>query len=123
MTTMNMIIAKNIEKLLDDKNINIGQLAERIGMSLGKMRELIDGGVRITLKIQQEIAGVFGVEPFELTRPCAGSSGENIIHAMMGRVDTQAAKDAIEQADEISNYILFYRESVSAGYEMEKAWM
>ena len=59
----------------------------------------------------------------ELTKTNDFSSNDNIIHAMMGRVDTEEAKNAIEQADEISNYILFYRDLVSAGHNMEKAWM
>lgn len=123
MITMNMIIAKNIDNLLNEKGIGMEQLADYIGMGIGRMRELMDGGVMITPKIQRKIAEFFGIEPLELTRTNDLSSNDNIIHAMMGRVDTEEAKNAIEQADEISNYILFYRDLVSAGYNMEKAWM
>lgn len=123
MITMNMIIAKNVDDLLNEKGIGMEQLADYIGMGIGRMRELMDGGVMITPKMQIKIAEFFGVEPLELTKTNDFHSNDNIIHAMMGRVDTEEAKNAIEQADEISNYILFYRDLVSAGYNMEKAWM
>ncbi|MDO4169941.1 MAG: hypothetical protein Q4D45_08565 [Lachnospiraceae bacterium] len=58
----------------------------------------------------------------ELTRIQAKTVDTDIVHAFMGKVNSEQAKNALAIADKLSDMILFYSKVRENGTEMMEAW-
>ena len=84
------------------------------------MREIMDGGKVITPTLQNKIAKALSVKVKDLlSMDSYNGVSQNVIPVLIGRVYTDNAKNAINTADKLSEYILFYKNSVDNGKKME----
>ena len=107
------MIYKTLDELVNKDNTN--KLAEYLCIDISKLREYLCGDVTIPCIYQKKIIDFFKID-YLVYAP------HDVISDMVKRVYTQEAKDAIQLADEISRYILFYRNTVNNGYKLEKEW-
>ena len=68
------------------------------------------------------IADYLDVKMEELTRITAVNVDTNIVHAFMGKVQSEQAKQALQLADELSDMILFHKKVRENGNAMMVAW-
>ena len=121
MLKINEIIAHNVEKILGQKKMKQNELADAMKISRSTMREIMDGGKVITPVLQNKIAEALSVKVEDLlSMDSYNGVSQNVIPVLMGQVYTDNAKNAINIADELSEYILFYRNAVDNGKKMEK---
>ena len=58
----------------------------------------------------------------ELTKICQDSIDTDTVHAFMGKVDSEQAKEALQIADRLSDMILFHRKVRENGTAMMEFW-
>lgn len=98
------------------------ELADAMKISRSTMREIMDGGKVITPTLQNKIAEALSVKVKDLlSMDSYNGVSQNVIPVLIGQVHTDNAKNAINIADELSEYILFYRNAVNNGKKMEAA--
>ena len=120
MLKIDEIIAHNVEKILKQKKMKQNELADAMKISRSTMREIMDGGKVITLALQNKIAKALSVKVKDLlSMDSYNCVSQNVIPVPIGQVDTDNAKNAINIADKLSEYILFYRNAVDNGKKME----
>ena len=117
MLKIDEIIAHNVEKILKQKKMKQNELADAMKISRSTMREIMDGGKVITLALQNKIS--VKVKDL-LSMDSYNGVSQNVIPVLIEQVHTDNAKNAINIADELSEYILFYRNAVDNGKKMEK---
>ncbi len=120
MLKIDEIIAHNVEKILKQKKIKQYELADAMKISRSTMREIMDGGKIITPTLQNKIAKALSVKVKDLlSMDSYNGVSQNVIPVLIGQVYTDNAKNAINIADKLSEYILFYRNTVANGKKME----
>ena len=120
MLKIDEIIAYNVEKILKQKKMKQNELAGAMKISRSTRREIMDGGKVITLALQNKIAKALSVKVKDLlSMDSYNGVSQNVIPVLIGQVHTDNAKNAINIADELSEYILFYRNAVDNGKKME----
>lgn len=102
----------SLEELVNKDNIC--QLADYLGIDIGKLREYMCTDVLIPVSIQEKIKIFFDLDGYLMYSP------DNTIREMQERV---SAKEAIILANKISDLILFYRNAVINGERLEKEWV
>ena len=121
MLKIDEIIAHNVEKILKQKKMKQNELADAMKISRSTVREIMDGGKVITPVLQNKIAEALSVKVEDLlSMDSYNGVSQNVIPVLIGQVHTDNAKNAINTADELSEYILFYRNAVDNGKKMEK---
>jgi len=95
MLDVNMVIANNIQSVLKSQGKKQIELAEGIGVSKQTMSKIMTG-VRIINAVELgKIAGYLHVSTDTLVRMPEKPMDTNVIHAFMGRVKTEEAKEAV----------------------------
>ena len=106
MLKINEIIAHNVEKILEQKKMKQNELADAMKISRSTMREIMDGGKVITPVLQNKIAEALSVKVEDLlSMDSYNGVSQNVIPVLMGQVYTDKNKNAINIADELSEYI------------------
>lgn len=120
MLKIDEIIAHNVEKILEQKKMKQNELADAMRISRSTMREIMDGGKLITPTLQNKIAKALSVKVKDLlSMDSYNGVNQSVISVLIGQVYTDNAKNAINIADKLSEYILFYRNAVDNGKKME----
>ena len=120
MLKIDEIIAHNVENILEQKKMKQNELADAMKISRSTMREIMDGGKVITPTLQNKIAKALSVKVKDLlSMDSYNDISQNVIPVLIGQVYTENAKNAINTADKLSEYILFYRNAVDNGKKME----
>lgn len=109
MADMNMVIADNIMNCLRKQNIKQTDMADGIGTTKQTVNKMLNGSRIINAIELKRIADFLGIKMEELTKMPEAVQEENVVHAFMGRVASQQAKDALAIADKLSDMILFHR--------------
>lgn len=122
MPDMNIIIANNIMSNLKKQNKKQTEMAERIGITKQTVNKMLNGSRMIQAMELKRIADFLGVKMEELTKMPEAVPEENVVHAFMGRVASQQAKDALMIADKLSNMILFHSRIRENGVHMMEVW-
>lgn len=122
MVDMNMIIANNILTCLKKQNRKQTDMADAIGTTKQTVNKMLNGSRMINAIELKKIADYLGVKMDELTRIPDIVQEENVVHAFMGKVASQQAKDALEIADKLSDMILFHSRVRENGTAMMKTW-
>lgn len=122
MADMNMVIANNILNCLKKQNKKQTDMAEGIGTTKQTVNKMLNGSRMIHAIELKMIADFLGVKMEELTKMPEVMPEENVIHAFMGKVASQQAKDALALADKLSDMILFHSRVRENGSLMMKAW-
>lgn len=122
MLDMNMVIANNIMHCLKKQNKKQTDMADGIGTTKQTVNKMLNGSRMINAVELKKIADYLGVKMDELTRLPDAIQEENIVHAFMGRVASQQAREALEIADKLSDMILFHSHVREKGTLMMEAW-
>lgn len=109
MVDMNTMIAGNIYELLKQQNKKQTDLAEALGTNKQTVYKMLNGTRMINAVELKAIAEYLGVKLEELTRISSGHADTTIVHAFMGKVQSEQAKQALKMADELSDMILFHK--------------
>ena len=122
MVDMNSMIAGNIRALLKDRNKKQTDLADAMGTNKQTVNKMLNGTRMINAVELNAIAKYLGVKMEELTSITPERADTNIVHAFMGKVQSEQAKQALQIADELSDMILFHKKVRENGNAMMAAW-
>lgn len=122
MVDMNTMIAGNILVLLKSQNKKQINLADALGTNKQTVNKMLNGTRTISAVELKFIAEYLGVTMEELTRISSRRADINVVHAFMGKVQSEQAKQALQIADELSDMILFHRRVRENGNAMMTAW-
>lgn len=122
MIDMNVIIAKNIMQALKRQNKKQIELADFIGTNKQTVNKMLNGSRVINAIELKKIADFLGVKMEELTKIPKLPVERDTIHAFMGKVDTEQAREALKTADMLSDMILFHKKVRTNGTEMTEVW-
>ena len=92
---MNMVIANNILTLLEKKNIRQVELADALHTNKQTINKMFNGTSMINANELRLIADYLGVKIEELTMIGKESYDNNIVHTLIGKVNSEQAKEAI----------------------------
>ena len=122
MIDMNMVIAGNIHAVLKQQNKRQTELAEALKTNKQTISKMLNGSRMIHAIELKQIADFLGVKMERLTRCQENTVDTDIVHAFMGKVDSEQARYALEIADRISDMILFHSRVRENGSAMMEAW-
>lgn len=122
MVDMNTVIANNIIKYLKKQNKKQTDMAEGIGTTKQTVNKMLNGLRMINAIELKRIADFLDVKMEELTRMPETVQEENVVHAFMGKVASQQAKEALAIADRLSDLILFHSRVRENGALMMEDW-
>ena len=118
MIDMNMIVAGNVIELLKKAGKKQTDLAEAMGVSRQTMSKMLNGGRSIGAADLKVMAEYFGVTMERLVQFPENPVEKDVVHAFMGRVETEDAREALQFADEVSELILFHERVRKNGTNM-----
>lgn len=122
MVDMNSMIAGNILELLKNQNKKQTDLADALGTNKQTVNKMLNGTRMINAVELNAIAKYLGVKLEELTRITPDHADTNVVHAFMGKVQSEQAKQALQIADELSDMILFHKKVRENGNAMMASW-
>ena len=122
MVDMNTMIAGNILSLLKKQNKKQTDLANALRTNKQTVNKMLNGTRMINAVELKSIAEYLGVKMEELTKIPSIHADTNMVHAFMGKVQSEQAKQALVIADELSDMILFHKKVRENGEAMMIAW-
>ena len=122
MIGMNATISNNVLKMLKQNGKKQNELAEALGISKQVMSNMLSGTRMINAIELHQIADFFHVPMEKLMESSADVTGANAVHAFMGEVKSDDARESLRIADELADMILFYKRVSANAMEMEQAW-
>ena len=122
MMDMNTIVANNVLELLSRDGIKQVELAEKIGVSKQTMSKMLSGNRMINIGELQKIASYFDVKMEDLMNVPVNVNEGNVVRAFMGKVSTEAAKEALRTVDELADMIIFHANVRDNAVAMTETW-
>jgi transcriptional regulator with XRE-family HTH domain len=122
MMDMNMMIASNILAILKQQNRKQTDLAEALQTNKQTVNKMLNGSRMIHAIELKRISDFLGVSMEDLTRIPEEAVDTDMVHAFMGKVDSEQAKTALDIADKLSDMILFHSRVRENGTAMMEAW-
>lgn len=122
MIDMNVMIASNILAILKQQNKKQIDLAEALQINKQTVSKMLNGARMINAIELKQIADFLGVKMEELTKMQKNATDTDVVHAFMGKVDSEQAKNALKMADILSDMILFHSRVRENGTVMMEAW-
>lgn len=122
MVDMNAIIANNILTILKQQNKKQIELAEALQTNKQTISKMLNGARMINAIELKQIADFLGVKMEELTKIHGNTMDTDIVHAFMGKVESEQARNALNIADTLSDMILFHSRVRENGIKMMEAW-
>lgn len=122
MIDVNAMIAANIVAILKQQNRKQIDLAEALQRNKQTISKMLNGSRMINAIELKQIAEFLGVKMEELTKVRENTTDIDIVHAFMGKVDSEQAKEALQIADRLSDMILFHRKVKENGTAMMETW-
>ena len=122
MLDVNAMIAANIVAILKKQNRKQIELADVLQTNKQTVSKMLNGSRMINAVELKRIADYLGVKMEELTKVHEDSVDTDIVHAFMGKVESEEAKEALNIADKLSNMILFHGRVRDNGTAMMKTW-
>ena len=122
MLNVNAMIAANIVAILKKQNRKQIDLADALQTNKQTISKMLNGSRMINAVELKRIAEFLGVKMEELTKVREDSVDTDIVHALMGKVESDEAKEALNIADKLSDMILFHSRVRDNGMAMMKPW-
>ena len=122
MVNMSAMIAGNILAILKQQNKKQTDLAEALQTNKQTVSKMLNGARMINAIELKQIADFLGVKMEELTKFQGNTVDTDVVHAFMGKVESEQAKNALKIADTLSNMILFHSRVRENGTVMMEAW-
>ena len=114
MFDVNSMIAANIVAILKKQNRKQIDLAGALQTNKQTISKMLNGSRMINAIELKRME--------ELTKLQGDSVDTDIVHAFMGKVESEEAKEALNIADKLSNMILFHSRVRDNGMAMMKPW-
>ena len=122
MVNMSAMIASNILAILKQQNKKQIDLAEALQTNKQTVSKMLNGARMINAIELKQTADFLGVKMEELTKIQGNTVDTDVVHAFMGKVESEQAKNALKIADTLSNMILFHSKVRENGTVMMEAW-
>ena len=122
MADINVIVANNIMDQMKKHNTKQIELANAIGVTKQIMSKMLNGSRLISIAEMRKIADYYHVQTDDLMRAPAVSYDTNVVRAFMGKVNTDAAREALRIADKLADMIIFHANVRENTKEMSKTW-
>lgn len=122
MLDINSMIAANIVEILKTQNKKQIDLANALNTNKQTISKMLNGSRMISAAELKLIAEFLGVKTDELTKIRDDSVDTDIIHAFMGKVESEQAKEALLIANKLSDMILFHKKVRENGMEVLESW-
>lgn len=113
---------KRIQQYLKKMNRTQTDLANYIGVSKQTMSKMLSGARMINANEIKQIADFFEVKIDELFNSEKKNEQTSGAYALMGKVESEQAKEAIEIVDKIADLIIFHKNARNNFEEMNTPW-
>ena len=120
MVDINVVVADNIMDQMKKHDTKQIELANAIGVTKQIMSKMLNGSRLISIAELRKIADYYHVQTDDLLKEHAVSYDTNVVRAFMGKVNSDAAREALRTADELADMIIFHanvRENAKAMFE------
>lgn len=118
MVDVNLMVANNILSVLKKQGKKQAELADGIGVSKATISKMLNGSRSITAVELKKIADYLNTSMDTIMRIPEAPIEMDAIHAFMGRVETEEAKEALRVADKVSDLIVFHTRVRNNGKKM-----
>lgn len=122
MVDINVVVANNISNLMKKKNTKQIDLANAIGVTKQIMSKMLNGSRLINIAELHKIADYFNVKMDDLMKMPDTACNGNVVKAFMGKVNSDAAKDALRTVDELADMIVFHANVRENAAIMSETW-
>ena len=122
MIDMNVNICNNIQRELKRSGKKQIELANYMGISKQVMSKLLGGSRMISAPELQQISAFLNVSMEKLVALPETVADTNVVRAFMGKVESPAAKAALEKADKLADMICFYANARENAENMMRPW-
>lgn len=122
MVDINVVVANNIMDQMKKHRIKQIELADAIGVTKQIMSKMLNGSRLINIAELHKIADYFHVQVDDLMKPSVALSDTNVMRAFMGKVGSEAAREALRTADELADLIIFHANVRENARIMSETW-
>lgn len=122
MLDINVIVANNIMKQMKKHNTKQIELADAIGVTKQIMSKMLNGTRLISIAELRKIADYYHIRTDDLMKTPTVSADTNVVRAFMGKVNSDAAREALHDADELADLIIFHATVRENTEEMSQTW-
>lgn len=122
MVDINVVVANNISELMRRDNKKQIDLANAIGVSKQIMSKMLNGSRLISIAELSKIADYFNVKTDDLMKAPDTACSGNVVKAFMGKVNTEAAREALRTVDELADMIIYHANIRENAAIMSETW-
>lgn len=122
MTDINVVVVNNIIAQMKRHNTKQIELAAAIGVTKQIMSKILNGSRLISISELRRIADYYHVQTDDLMRETKTACDTDVVRAFMGKVNTDAAREALCTADELADMIIFHANVRENAKEMSETW-
>ncbi len=122
MLDINVVVANNVIEQMKKKNVKQIELANAIGVTKQVMSKMLNGSRMINIAELHKISEYFGIKMDDLMYESTVSQDENVVKAFMGKVNTEAAREALNIVDELADMIIYHANVRENAKIMSKTW-
>ena len=113
---------KKIQQNLKKNNRTQTDLANYLGVTKQTMSKMLSGARMISAKELIEIANYFNIKIDDLFIKEKKDKETNDVYALIGKVESEQAKQAIKNVDKIADLIIFHTNIRNNFEEMNTPW-
>ena len=118
MMDVNLMIANNILAIMKKQGKKQVELADGIGVSRATVSKMLNGSRSINAIEMKKIADFLNSSMDAIMRIPEAPIEMDAIHAFMGKVETEEAREALKVADKVSDLIVFHTRVRKNGMNM-----
>lgn len=122
MVDINVVVANNISELMRRENKKQIDLANAIGVSKQIMSKMLNGSRLISIAELRKIADYFNVKIDDIMKTPDNAYSGNVVKAFMGKVNTDAAREALCTVDELADMIVYHANVRENAAIMSETW-
>ncbi|MDO4208000.1 MAG: helix-turn-helix transcriptional regulator [Lachnospiraceae bacterium] len=122
MTDINVVVANNITDQMKRTNMKQIDLANAIGVTKQAMSKMLNGSRMISIAELRKIADYFHVRTDDLMEEPGSSYDGNVVKAFMGKVSSDAAREALRTVDELADMIIYHANVRENSKIMSETW-
>ena len=122
MLDINVVVANNVIEQMKEKNVKQIELANAIGVTKQVMSKMLNGSRMINIAELHKISEYFGIKMDDLMYESTVSQEENVVKVFMGKVNTEAAREALNTVDELADMIIYHANVRENAKIMSKIW-
>ena len=120
--SINVVVANNVIEQMKKKNVKQIELANAIGVTKQVMSKMLNGSRMINIAELHKISEYFGIKMDDLMYESTVSQEENVVKVFMGKVNTEAAREALNTVDELADMIIYHANVRENAKIMSKTW-